>query len=94
MAANMERVATFDTVGRLVIPRPLRDRLRLEAGTRLFISEEEGRLVLSVERTEPRLADRDGILVLELEPRRVIAADFRDVREERKREFVSKAPRT
>jgi len=90
----MERTVTIDAAGRLVIPKPLRDRLRLEAGTRLFISEEEGRLVLSVERAEPRLADRDGFLVLELEPKAVSAADVRDVREERMRELVSYALRT
>jgi AbrB family looped-hinge helix DNA binding protein len=37
---------TIDRGGRLVIPKPFRDLLGLEAGTRVEISERDGMLVL------------------------------------------------
>jgi AbrB family looped-hinge helix DNA binding protein len=57
---------TIDAAGRLVIPKPLRDRLNLRAGARLHIAEEEGRLILTPDLPEARIVERDGFLVLEL----------------------------
>jgi AbrB family looped-hinge helix DNA binding protein len=56
----------IDGVGRLVIPKEFRERLRLRAGSRLTIAEDDGRLILTPWRSEPRLVERDGFLVLDV----------------------------
>lgn len=55
--------ATVDDVGRIVLPKPLRDRLRLTPGTKVDVSEYgDGLHVAPVGRTA-RLEERDGRLV-------------------------------
>jgi AbrB family looped-hinge helix DNA binding protein len=55
--------ATVDDVGRIVLPKPLRDRLRLTPGTKVDVSEYgNGLHVAPVGRTA-RLEERDGRLV-------------------------------
>lgn len=54
---------TIDRAGRVVVPKALRDRLGLEAGTTLQISERDGRLELEPLPTAMRLVRRGGGLV-------------------------------
>ncbi|MBX7160392.1 MAG: AbrB/MazE/SpoVT family DNA-binding domain-containing protein [Acidimicrobiia bacterium] len=55
--------ATVDDVGRIVLPKALRDRLRLVAGTKVDVSEYgDGLHIAPVGRTA-RLEERDGRLV-------------------------------
>jgi AbrB family looped-hinge helix DNA binding protein len=55
--------ATVDDVGRIVLPKPLRDRLRLTPGTKVDVSEYgNGLHVMPVGRTA-RVEERDGRLV-------------------------------
>jgi AbrB family looped-hinge helix DNA binding protein len=55
--------ATVDEVGRIVIPKPLRDRLRLTPGTKVDVSEYgDGLHVTPVSRTA-RIEELDGRLV-------------------------------
>jgi AbrB family looped-hinge helix DNA binding protein len=55
--------ATVDDVGRIVLPKPLRDRLRLTPGTKVDVSEYgNGLHVAPVGRTA-RLEERGGRLV-------------------------------
>jgi AbrB family looped-hinge helix DNA binding protein len=55
--------ATVDDVGRIVLPKPLRDRLRLTPGTKVDVSEYgDGLHVAPVGRTAS-LEERDGRLV-------------------------------
>lgn len=55
--------ATVDDVGRIVLPKPLRDRLRLTPGTKVDVSEYgDGLHVAPVGRTA-RLEERSGRLV-------------------------------
>lgn len=55
--------ATVDEVGRIVLPKPLRDRLRLSPGTKVDVSEYgDGLHVTAVSRTA-RLEERGGRLV-------------------------------
>lgn len=55
--------ATVDDVGRIVLPKALRDRLRLTPGTKVDVSEYgDGLHVAPVSRTA-RLEERDGRLV-------------------------------
>jgi AbrB family looped-hinge helix DNA binding protein len=73
---------TIDASGRLVIPKPVRDRHRLSAGTRLVLVEEDDRLVLLPRRGDSVVEERDGILVFR---GRLVGAvpDHRALREER-----------
>ena len=55
--------ATVDEVGRIVLPKPLRDRLRLLPGTKVDVSEYgTGLQITPVSRTA-RIEERDGRLV-------------------------------
>lgn len=55
--------ATVDDVGRIVLPKPLRDRLRLTPGTKVDVSEYgDGLHVAPVGRTA-RLEERESRLV-------------------------------
>lgn len=54
---------TIDASGRLVIPKDVRVRHRLGAGTRLRLLEEEGRLVLVPRHAESTTVERAGLLV-------------------------------
>lgn len=55
--------ATVDEVGRIVLPKPLRERLRLTPGTKVDVSEYgDGLHVAPVSRTA-RLEEREGHLV-------------------------------
>lgn len=54
---------TVDDVGRIVLPKPLRDRLHLAAGTKVDVSEYgDGLHIAPVSRTA-RLEERPGGLV-------------------------------
>jgi AbrB family looped-hinge helix DNA binding protein len=89
----MDGAITIDHAGRLVIPKPLRDRLNLRPGTRLHIVEQDGRLLLTPDRPEPRLVERDGFLALDLGIDAAIGVDSRDVRDERLKQLVAYALR-
>lgn len=56
-----ERVV-IDRGGRIVIPKPLRERLGFEEGDLLLIEEQDGGLVVHAEQTEAGLIERDGLL--------------------------------
>ena len=60
----MPFVATIDAAGRLVIPKQLRDALRLAPGTRLRIIERDHSLVLEPVEHEPVLVRRDGLILI------------------------------
>lgn len=55
--------ATVDDVGRIVVPKALRDRLRLTAGTKVDVSEYGGGLHITPVSRTARLEERDGHLV-------------------------------
>ena len=55
---------TIDSSGRLVIPKPIRERLCLSPGTQLtLIEEDEGRLVLIPEVSDAVAVEHGGILI-------------------------------
>lgn len=57
--------ATVDDVGRIVLPKALRDRLRLTPGTKVDVSEYGTGLHVVPSGRTARLVDRDGQLVAE-----------------------------
>lgn len=54
---------TVDEVGRIVLPKPLRERLRLTPGTKVDISQYGDGLHLTPVSRTARLEERDGRLV-------------------------------
>ena len=89
----MAQKITIDAAGRLVIPKPLRERFGLSAGSELYIEAEEGGLRLSLRRPEPTLRERDGYLVLDLGDAPVPDVDHRQERDRRLRDLVDFALR-
>lgn len=55
--------STIDRAGRLVIPKPLRDRLGLVGGEQVEIIERDGRIEVEPTPTEVALVRREGVLV-------------------------------
>lgn len=55
--------ATMDAAGRIVIPKPLRQRLHLVAGEALVIRERDGRLEIEPAPTPMALEVRSGGVV-------------------------------
>jgi AbrB family looped-hinge helix DNA binding protein len=75
---------TIDAGGRIVVPKAVRERLGLAAGTRVEISEDDGVITIARARVETRLEDRDGVLVAVTDlpiDSRLDAAATRDVLE-------------
>ena len=67
---------TIDQAGRLVVPKPLRDALRLEGGTTLEIRAREGRLELEPIAVPMRLVRRGkGLVATTDEPLPKIGTD-------------------
>lgn len=52
-----------DDFGRVLIPKPIRDNVGFEPGTRLEVVEEAGNVILKPRDDEGHLEVRDGILV-------------------------------
>ena len=53
----------IDRVGRVVVPKPLRDQLGLQPGAELDASIEDGRLIATPTGAEVFLVNQDGRLV-------------------------------
>jgi AbrB family looped-hinge helix DNA binding protein len=58
---------TIDPAGRVVIPKPLRERAGLRPGLELEVRENEGRIEIEVASKPMRLVERDGFLAAEVE---------------------------
>jgi AbrB family looped-hinge helix DNA binding protein len=57
------RVA-IDGVGRIVIPKPMRDALGIDGPTELELTERDGALELTVPYTHAWVEERDGLAVI------------------------------
>ena len=80
--AIMPSTITIDAAGRLVVPLPVRRRLRLVAGSRLRITEGPRSILLEPEHEEARIEDKGGILVVGGRLHGTVP-DHRDVRHDR-----------
>ena len=59
----MNAIAEIDKTGRLVVPKKLRDALRLIPGTRLTLEQKGEVIILQPESKSHRLRRKNGILV-------------------------------
>jgi AbrB family looped-hinge helix DNA binding protein len=60
----MDEIITIDGLGRVVIPKALRTRLRLVKGRRLRVTEDGGRLVLEPAEEISKPVEVRGLLVI------------------------------
>ncbi len=60
----MASFTTIDSAGRVVIPKPLRDALRLLPNTRLRVVERDRSVVLEPVEEAPVLIERDGLVLI------------------------------
>jgi AbrB family looped-hinge helix DNA binding protein len=60
--ASMKAIS-LDKAGRVVLPKELRDRLRLEAGDELLVEEADQQIVLRPVRTQATLKKERGVWV-------------------------------
>jgi AbrB family looped-hinge helix DNA binding protein len=61
------RVA-IDGVGRIVIPKPMRDELGIAGPTELELTSVDGRLELEVPYANAHIEERDGMSVIVIDP--------------------------
>lgn len=59
--------ATIDAGGRVVVPKDIRERLGLRAGTQVELTEVDGVLEIAPSVTPMAVVVRDGLVVLEAE---------------------------
>lgn len=59
----MNATLTVDKAGRVVLPKPVRDKLQLQAGDALELESSEGQIVLRPVRGTAQMRQRDGIWV-------------------------------
>jgi AbrB family looped-hinge helix DNA binding protein len=59
----MDVIVTVDSAGRVVIPKPLRDQLRLEPGDTLALETDGERMVLKPVRSTSAMSREHGIWV-------------------------------
>jgi AbrB family looped-hinge helix DNA binding protein len=77
---------TIDRAGRLVIPKPLRERLGLLDGVEVEIRESADGLSIVPLATGPALVERDGLVVIESGSETVLTDDdVRRLRDEGRR---------
>lgn len=59
----MNATITVDRAGRVVLPKPVRDKLQLSAGDSLELESSEGQIILRPVRGTAQMRMRDGIWV-------------------------------
>ena len=60
---------SIDKHGRILVPPALRNRLGLLPGMTLIVEEEsDGGIRLRIKSEQPEIVDKDGVLVLRMEP--------------------------
>ncbi|HBY58418.1 MAG TPA: hypothetical protein DEH78_01265 [Solibacterales bacterium] len=87
----MKDAVTIDKAGRIVLPKPLRDELRLRAGDRLDVQVEGEQVTLRPRRLSSPLRRKQGVWVFETGETMTAeeaAATLRRVREQRSRASV------
>jgi AbrB family looped-hinge helix DNA binding protein len=78
---------TLDKAGRVVLPKPLRDQLRLVAGDTLHLETQGEQIILRPDRPEPTLKKECGVWVYQGELAKDSIPDLLDrEREKRLRE--------
>ncbi len=83
---------SIDKAGRLVIPKPVRERLGLAAGAEVELSELRDGLVLKVLSPHPSIEEVDGLLVHQGRPESDV--DLRDATNEQREDRIRELARS
>jgi AbrB family looped-hinge helix DNA binding protein len=87
--AIMATKVCVDRSGRIVLPKPVRDRLRLEPGDDLVIEADENAITLRPIRPKANFVKKRGIWVYQGEPSDESVVDLIErVRDERIKEII------
>lgn len=89
----MTSQVTIDKAGRIVLPKPLRDEMRLEAGDTLEVESSSDEITLRPTRGQAQLRKKHGIWVYRTgEPlsEATVNKTIRDVGEERENQILGK----
>jgi AbrB family looped-hinge helix DNA binding protein len=84
---------TIDKAGRIVLPKPLRDELRLEAGDTLELQSSGEEITLRPSRGNAQLRKKHGVWVYRAgEPltKAIVDKTVRQIREEREAQVLGK----
>jgi len=60
----MATIVEIDRAGRIVVPKSLRDSLRVRAGDRFLVGEKDDGIFLQPTYDEVRLVEKDGLWVM------------------------------
>ena len=78
----MTTTVTIDKAGRVIIPKRLRDELRLEAGDTLVLESEGERMTLSPSRTGSHLRKEHGVWVFRCNGKKILRETTNQVLQE------------
>ena len=83
---------TIGKAGRLVIPKPVRERLGLRAGSKVIMTEHERAVTFEPLENQPKLKRKKGILVYtgKLPPDFDVVRAIKEEREERIRHILGR----
>ena len=81
-----DQCVAMDKAGRIVLPKPVRERLHLLPGTEFELHIEPGFIKLTPHAQEPALASKDGVLVHQGNPTGDLAQAVEEMRKQRLRE--------
>jgi len=73
--------STIDATGRVVVPKPMRERLALEPGTEVEIVESDGTVVIAPIRERAELIEESGMQVIAATGTPVTAEQIRALRD-------------
>jgi AbrB family looped-hinge helix DNA binding protein len=82
-------VLTLDELGRLLIPKQIREQLGLTSVTQFTLAVQEGKLILEPLPQESKVYHSGTALVVESEPTGNLETILDDLREERIGEFIT-----
>jgi AbrB family looped-hinge helix DNA binding protein len=88
MNAMKSATVSIDQAGRIVLPKPLRDRFHLMAGDRFQIAVENDTIRLTPVRNAPTLVKKDGWWVHQGVPSAPLAPAVEWLREERTQKLI------
>jgi AbrB family looped-hinge helix DNA binding protein len=78
----------LDRFGRVIIPKKVRDKLGLRPGAVLEVEQQGGDVLLKPVQEEPRLLEKDGVLVFRGKASGDVAESVRSHRRERLKRIV------
>lgn len=85
MAAERIQIP-IDRFGRIVLPKSIRDRLGVSAGTEFEVEEQEDAILLKPVRREAKIINKGGWLVVQTEGPPITVADVNEAIEKSRRE--------